>query len=88
MNNTHEVKFHIASIYIPQIDKLPPPPQFCCILHSIPILHSFDTDISDDYVPVLNMCDDLVSIFHMYEDFVSVFHMCEDLVLIILHVMN
>ena len=46
VENTHEVKFHEACIRIPHIDKMrPPSPHFCCILHSIPILHSFVTDI-------------------------------------------
>ena len=46
VKNTHD----IAYMHIPHIDKIPPPPpsQICCILHSIPILHSFVTDICDD----------------------------------------
>ena len=41
----------------------PPPPPICCSLLSIPILHSFVTDICDDQVPVLHICDNLVPFF-------------------------
>ena len=63
----------------------PPPPQKknkkkiknkCCILHSIPILHSFVTDICDNQVPVLHLSDNFVPIFHICEDFVTVLQTC------------